>query len=87
MGRPWRGVLWRCLGWMLGQRGGKAGERSAILLTRPTGRWKGDLALKQTNTHSSPDSAGLALLMLVLLAFLAVTLLFFGSGWMHVDVN
>lgn len=75
------------LGWMLGQRGGKAGERSAILLTRPTDLWNGDRALKHTDTRPSADGAGLALLILVLLVFLAVALLFFGSGWMHVDVN
>lgn len=32
------------------------------------------------------DRGGLALVILVLLAFLAAALLFFGSGWLQVDM-
>ncbi len=44
--------------------------------------------MNETNRQpSTQDSGGLILLLLVLVAFLAVTLIFFGSGWIQVDVG
>lgn len=43
--------------------------------------------MKDTDTRPLSDGAGLALLILVLLAFLAAALIFFGSGWLQVDVG
>ena len=43
--------------------------------------------MEDTDSRPSSDGAGLALLILVLLAFLAAALIFFGSGWLQVDVG